>query len=357
MNFILYDGIGIIVSLSNQVLGKKGRYRPREYNKQFPDIVRALSSKELGIATKRTGSADDFGKRRRTELYPGPTLVELVVGSGVAAEDFVILPPHETIILKGPRGTRFDEPVAIDYADDDNTLRIREEMERINRCLMEADVSIVGEPLDESGRPIDPTDRAMRRVFSNGSFDEGGRLFGGFWQPMNKRQRHDHILIDGQPATTLDYGQMNAMILYGHAGATPPKGDAYFLPGLENWREGIKKVFNAMVYAPNQLSRFPKFTNRLFPEGVAVEEVTSAVEKRHPAIRHLFYRSLGLHAMYLESQVLVRLMLRLSEKSRTALPVHDAVIVRRDQVDLVKAEMKGSFRELMATPIEVREER
>jgi hypothetical protein len=42
-------------------------------------------------------------------------------------------------------------------------------------------------------------------------FDLSGRLFGGFWQGL-QRQRRSGIRIDGEPVATLDYSSMFARL-------------------------------------------------------------------------------------------------------------------------------------------------
>jgi hypothetical protein len=79
------------------------------------------------------------------------------------------------------------------------------------------------------------------------SFDQGGRLFGGFWQQL-KRERRRHIRIEGEPVAVLDYGSMFTRLAYSEIGAEPPGGDLYAVPGFEGYRSGIKLVMNALFF-------------------------------------------------------------------------------------------------------------
>ena len=47
-------------------------------------------------------------------------------------------------------------------------------------------------------------------------------------------------------------------ILYGLCGTRPISENCYRIPGYERYRSGIKKVFNAMTFAENPITRFPK---------------------------------------------------------------------------------------------------
>ena len=53
-------------------------------------------------------------------------------------------------------------------------------------------------------------DRSLRRIFTKGCFDHGGRLFGGFWQELSKTARFDGLVINDEDIVELDYGQMGA---------------------------------------------------------------------------------------------------------------------------------------------------
>ena len=41
-------------------------------------------------------------------------------------------------------------------------------------------------------------ERTVRRIFNNGSFEEGGRFYGGWWERVPSRYR-PQITIDGMP--------------------------------------------------------------------------------------------------------------------------------------------------------------
>ena len=106
--------------------------------------------------------------------------------------------------------------------------------------------------------------RQLRRRFTLGRFDRGGRLFGGFWISLPKSVRLKGLRIDGEEVTGLDYSALNPRLAYHLAVADPPPGDAYTLPGLEQSRDGVKRVFNAMLFK-HPVTQFPKGVRALFP--------------------------------------------------------------------------------------------
>lgn len=150
-------------------------------------------------------------------------------------------------------------------------------------------------------------------------------------------------MINGEDVVELDYGQMNPRILYGLCGAEQPEGDAYAIPGFLHHRSGVKKIMNAMLFATQRLSRMPKGVGKVFKKRQGVEEVVTAIEVAHPAIKACFFTGIGHEAQFIESQVLVDVLLSLRDLGIHALPVHDSVIVGKSNQDKVKEVMLSCF--------------
>ena len=59
---------------------------------------------------------------------------------------------------------------------------------------------------------------------------------------------------------------------------------------------------------------------------------------------HKFYVGIGHYLQYLESQILIKVLLGLKDLGIHALPIHDAVVVGRAWVDMSKELMEQVFR-------------
>ena len=248
---------------------------------------------------------------------------------------------EEVIILKRAHTDHWDKGERIPYKDTPTTRRYRKELLQINAWLETADITF--DPTERPKQDVDDSDRRLRRYFNNGSFKEGGRLFGGFWLNLTKRQRHQGISIESNEVVSLDYAQMGPRIVYGIAGATPPEKDAYSIPGFERHRPGTKKVFNALLYASKPITRFPQETKELFPKYTTIDQVIAGITAEHPAIAHLFCTGIGLKTMLIESNILVGVLLSLIDRKIVALPVHDALVVAKDDLEETKAVMLDVF--------------
>jgi hypothetical protein len=119
----------------------------------------------------------------------------------------------------------------------------------------------------------------------------------------------------------------------------------------------VKKVFNALLYADKPLVRFPKGVNKEFSTQLRIGHVLSAIYAKHRSVSHLFCQNMGLELMFKESEILVDVLLQLTDEGITALPIHDAVMVGRQHAKRTKEVMTEVFRLHTGTPGEVREDR
>ena len=158
-----------------------------------------------------------------------------------------------------------------------------------------------------------------------------------------KKDQRKKIIIDDEEAVSLDYSQMSPRILNGLCDINSGSRDCYGISGYERYRNGIKKVFNAMTFADKPMTRFPKGVNQLFKEVTRFQEVSDAIQRSHSGIAHKFYIGIGHYLQYLESQVLVKLLLGLKDLGVHALPIHDAVLVGRTWVDMSRQLMEQVF--------------
>ncbi|WSH72194.1 hypothetical protein U8Q02_01255 [Rhizobium leguminosarum] len=339
----------IYVTRSHAVLGGRNRYRPRVYGKTFPDVLDRLAAPELGWIVQEIGDSDWRQDARRTSIRPGPKLLARLDTGGITFADLGLACVAEPIILKSEKADFWDEAQVIDYHDTVETMLFRREMRDINDWLRSADIDY-GTYKTDTGPVPDISDRDLRRIFTRGRFDNGGRLFGGFWQEMSKENRFDRLVIDGEAIVELDYAQMGPRQLYGMAQGVPDASDLYAIPGFEDHRRGIKIVFSAMVFHDKPLTRMPRGSAGKFPRDARICEITEAITRHHPAIADLFFKGAGHYVQFQESQIMVDILLRLKSHAIVALPVHDAILVASSNAMVAKQVMADAFSHHVGLP-------
>ena len=280
------------------------------------------------------------GQSKRTTVKAGPKLIELIEEHKVTFEDLKASDAEEVIILKRSRRGHWDEGERINYRDTATTHRFRNDLRAINAWLAKADISFDAAAYD---RPVDVQARMLFRSFTRERFDSGGRLFGGFWETMPKPVRLAGISIEGEAVVELDYSQLNPTLAYYIAEAGPQSEDAYTLPKLEKYRDGVKKIFNAMLF--NRVTKFPKETKGLFPRSVKCSDVTEAILQRHPKLKGVLSSlEIGHELQFIESEMMMRVLRECRKRNIIALPVHDSAVVKASAEKMAEEIMRREFK-------------
>jgi hypothetical protein len=220
---------------------------------------------------------------------------------------------------------------------------MRGQVARINNWLALADIELLDGPgspsIGEDGLIIALYRRSLHRIFNNGSWQAGGRLWGGFWMSM-KRHDRSRIRINGEPITDVDYRQLYPVLAYARAQTEPPEGDLYDTAGDRSSRDGWKILINALLFAEKQLGNWPEQARKYFPDGTKLKEAIKQIERKHPAIAHLFGSGVGFQLMRIESDILIAVIGHLFKNGITALPLHDAVLVAESCAEAAKEAME-----------------
>lgn len=334
----LLGSVGVRVNRGKSRKAKgRLRYGPDSLGKTAAHVLDILAEGGLGYLDQTKG---DPKKRLTTVIRASGKLISLIETQNLRLEDIGRKQVGEPIWLRTGKEDYRDKSACMEYADCPKTILYREEMGVINEALDKANIESLEEK-DGRGQKIDLARRYLRRIFTYGSFSKGGRLYNGFWQEMDKSDRLRLLRISGEVLVELDYGQAFLSILYGlitkkmakkgELLELPPlTSDMYDVEGLgKRYREQVKVVTNAMLFAQARLNKMPKESRGDLPRSICVGFIQNAVEAKHPHLKPYFYKGLGHELMFIESQIMVKVMLSLIEEGICPLPIHDAVLVPR----------------------------
>ena len=267
------------------------------------------------LQVARQGQRGD--RRKANELLATPSLRALLGSCTTkdaaldAATEIVVLKDRDVLDAEsGPLArSRF-----VEYKDDSYTDQVRIRVRALNDYL--------------PGRVVHPWHagrETLRRYYSRGSFELGGRFFGHFAQEIRKGER-SFLRIDGQEVAQVDYKSMSARLLYAREGELAPTGDLFDF-GRKYDRDGIKKVFNALLCRSNAIRGFPRGARPLFRPSVKFSHVEADLYGRFPLLKRAANRGLGLKLMKTESDILLTAMESLMDRGYGFLPLHDALLV------------------------------
>ena len=239
----------------------------------------------------------------------------------------------ETILLRNKIDGR---KVLVDYEEDAFTERARKNLWIINQCfirhwvdlrILDDDVLALQERLldDTEKQPIDLTKRTLVRIFTNNSFEEGGRFYRGWWQNVPSEYR-PFITIDSKATSEHDYSQLNPNMIYSVYNKELGSEDAYSRVAGEEHREVVKQAFNAMFQASTTLDRKPDGIE-LDAIGMSWRELKEEILNAHKPIKDYFFKGLGNRLQFEDSIIAENIMLQFAKMDAPALPIHDSFIM------------------------------
>lgn len=325
------DGL-LAVPRDANVMWPARRYRSPVYGSHFLAAIDLMTDPEVGLAEIVTkGFKVDSEHRQLTTIVATPAFSDLL-GTGPSWADLRRNTASEVVVLRGRKDPKTGIAPTLDYPDTATTRRLRKDVQRLNRYLGAAPL-IVLPPSGPDATPIDPTRRTVRRIFNNGVWTEGGRFFDGFWETMPKAERFERLRIataetpEGEQIVNVDYGQLFPSLAYAMQDLPRPDPDLYDVRGDGRHRDGFKRLLNALLFATQQMTRWPTDTSSEFPAGTKLQAVLAEIAIYHEPIAHLFGTGIGFRLMNMESAILLDALFRLYAAGVTALPLHDSILV------------------------------
>lgn len=336
----------LMVEMSKGALSPQTRRAPF-LTEAFLDLVKLLCHPEVAAAELQPGYYASWFGGERTMIRVSPWLDARIDDLEIHYEDI----GRNQALLGDPLVLRSDKvrgsAKTLPLPDTQEVRALRAQMRQINSWLAQADISYVGP------EPVDLGRRYLKRIFNNGSLQEGGRLYHGFWQDMSKEDRADYLRIEGAPVVSLDFAQMSVRTAYALVGTEPPEGDLYELPGVTGDRQGVKTVFNALLANAKVPTRMPRGARAHFARHETVHSVIAGIRRRHPALVPLFGKGQSCALMNLESQIIIGAMLRLQDRGVVALPIHDGILVADHRMEVAKRALEEASKDVLGQQLRV----
>lgn len=190
-------------------------------------------------------------------------------------------------------------------------------------------------------------ERDLYRVFNNGSFDEGGRLYGGWWQTIASEWRK-FITINWVPTKELDFSNMQAAMLYAKEGKKFV-GDAYSIDGIpKSYRKLVKRTFFKLINAKGNMKAPLKSE---LPDGWTWKQLRAAIAEKHAAIAKYLNSGVGIELQRVDSDIAMQVIKRLQAADILALPVHDSFVTYEGSSEKLRTTMANVYRETMQSEI------
>lgn len=318
-----------------------GRYQGLAYT--YDRILAAVDELlALGlIEEQRARPGDHRRTQRQSRMRATEKLLDAF--SGVGFEHRI----HETIRLRDKRGD------LVDYKDTAATIRMRRDMDHLNRGLARVRLELPGEGvviegnlLHVDGATIRMTDTPVfYRVFSRGKWNCNGRIY--CWVQNLPASRRADLLIDGQPVVELDYASLHPRMLYAKRGETLDF-DPYIVPDFP--RKRAKGALLVALNAPHVGKAVAALLASVDGDGTAwpynwpqTRSLVDAVIARNPVIRDDIGADVGITLMNEDADLALRVVKACAKLNIACLPVHDSFIVQQRHEATLEAIMDAEI--------------
>ena len=296
-----------------------------------------LIEHHLGFHDRRPG-----GQGRQSRMRATPALIRIIETHCVTQDMIGRAEGEEVIILRDADG---DD---IEYTDTDETRRMRAFVNAYNTALARADIRLSAEGIalvQAEGIAIDFSRTVVRRIFSHGHFELGGRFYGPWWQSIPKQVRA-HLLINGLATVERDYRAQHIHILYGMRGKRyadfHDDGDPYALPGHDDVdRSFLKRVLLIALNAQDERAALQAIQSeqnrdpgdRRYTQ-TQVRAMIASFTAKHATIADTLYTGTGLRLQRLDSDIAEHVVGTALNDGILTLSLHDGFIVdgQYDQV-------------------------
>ena len=358
----------------------KGEYKTGRYNKLkvtylIVAIIDALERAKYLISRKGNYSHNpEIHTSHKARMRATDKLVKLLINRFKITLDMIERHKYrECIILRDTKEIKKNGRVSyrkvdIDYEDNQAITRRRKRLIAYNDLLLNTDLSLPDAPKDgvpnKSGTKsskLDYTDRFVRRIFNNGSWKDGGRFYGGWWQNINKCWRV-RISIGGcdKGLIELDYSGFHIVLLYALKGIDywkHIKSDPYAIKGYdatESMRDFLKLVLLISLNAGSKKKALQAITKEINfnqeeygwikHKGLDVEGIINSFQEVHHTIGEHFFSGYGINLQYIDSTIAEKVIDHFTRKGIPVLCIHDSFLVEHQHSSELRKVMEGSFR-------------
>lgn len=263
---------------------------------------------------------------------------------------FAISNATEAIVLKDTKGQ------LAKYVDTEDTRAMRKAVTRINKVNVAAHISSTRPPNPEFDLEEAPATNSTRlhRIFNNGTFDQGGRFYGGWWQ-LAKKHFRPLITINGEPTVEADYKGLHASMLFAKNRLPIPEDPYALVPGVlgnPTLRKHAKTTLMALLNAGRQGTAEPREFDSDLHE-MSAEQFRQVVRDAFPMLPGIFGSGAGLYLQREDSDLAEAVMLHFVDQGIPILPVHDSFIVAQRHRDELVQVMADTFKQFYGQEISI----
>lgn len=307
------------------------------------------SAEKAGLISVRRGY---FGKEQGggqvTRIFPLVAAQSLAVECGLTSA-MLVDAPEVTTILNDP-ATTVPMPEGV-VVEDAIVRHFNEQIAHADIRLSASALELAKQHASEAGQTdlnvkgYNPGRVYLTRIFK-GTWERGGRLYGGSWQNLPQEVRLG-LTINGEAVVELDYRAIQPSMLYALKGLSLDF-DPYIVPGFDIPRDVGKVQFNRLVNNSGKAPvkgglAFDKETQKSFTSKDQFHRYLYAMKEMHTAISDCFNSDASLKLQHLDSSLALSVINRCLDEGIVCLPIHDSFIVPESHHDRLREIMLSEY--------------
>jgi len=366
------------IAMSRKSYRKHSRYNAVGYSATAITVVKDLE--RHGLIELVTGFLDrQSGKSRRTRIRATKPLIDLI---GSDCSSILAHIPYERsfepIELRNDK-TRIEYDEEPEWVANSREL-LHEYNELLNRSLI--DIPDLEEPKFHNLRKgkrvrhtITNRPANVHRIFARGSWDCGGRFYGGFWQTMPNRTKYDpdtdepltdlrrsRLFINDEPCIERDYSALHLILLYAKQGIdywTEYKGDPYEVPNpvYPDENRTLGKLMTLLaINAASRQSTFSAVNNELRDINLPplkYDQFNAHFDQlmaKHEPIADSFFADEGIKLQFIDSQIAEIVIREFTRQNKVVLSLHDGFVTQEENEQLLNEMMDRAFQQVTGLP-------
>ena len=357
LNFVYFDFRALITPRAKQ------RLAPRRSNplgigaKSLITVLDALINE--GLITQNLGFKD-LAKNTgtSTSIEPADTLISFLCEHGFRKDVIHRARNAECLLLRNSKSVQGNKYLK-DYTDSYRTNMMRVELVKYNSLLSETDIRVLA---DDHASEMDFNSQFVTRKFTDfglhdpeGSelFAFGGRMYAE-WCNLSKVQR-SRLALNGDECVELDYPASHVNVMYKHLTGDWYQGDDPYeleVDGVGIPRHLVKKLSSIMLNVSSESAATKSLQSAYIKKGQGIEDLEGDTEgedyiravdavgirsiiraylEKHSVIADFFLRDkqTGAYIQFLESELVMDVVNRLTLKGIPCLTIYDSFIVQR----------------------------
>jgi len=422
----------IAVDLNNNAYTKDTRYSKLHITKKTIPIIQSLAAFDL-IDLVNGHFRRGGGKSFKARMWPTGELIEYFKKaefnqfyfsdgcySAISRKTSITTQDHsqtefksvnadrECIILKKRNPNKKAKPkqIPIPYEDNENTIRMRSELMAFNGLLVRSHITLgfldspyleirnytqrgsyrlEGDQPDHLHQrvkriPVNQSFKFTTRQFSNQSWTQGGRFYGGWWQQIPSQYRPE-IRINNTPTTEIDYSGHHCVLLYAQKGInywsdigfdpySLSINESDFFRGslfdvetekspeqmAEINRQCVKLLFNMLLNAETEKAAFSAFRYKIRKDEPSwadyinwndedLYKITNWIKEKHSLIADHLGTGVGIKLQFVDSEITSKILKHFTDAEIVVLPIHDSYVVPEEYGEELRLVMEEFWRE------------